>query len=166
MLMPLVVGKAQAEKVLSVGRPETSQASFMKADGIFLLVSRSGSAWESPQWLPQAGVDVAPYPILQILGFFPWVVVLTGGDSGTSFASGMVTPQKTSSSVKGRYHLTSFLSSSTLSTNTWGLPPVGGSFCSAQYWRALAYTTTFSLGTSLMSWLAKIELACSINLCQ
>ena len=79
MLMPLVVGKDQAEKVLLVGRLETSQASFMKADGIFLWVLRSRSAWESPKQLPQAGVGVTPYPILQILGFFPWVAVLTGG---------------------------------------------------------------------------------------
>ena len=64
MLKPLVVGKAQAEKVLLVSGLETCQASFAKADWIFLLVSRSGSAWESPQQLPQAGVDVAPYPIL------------------------------------------------------------------------------------------------------
>ena len=77
--MPLLVGKAQAEKVLLVSRPETSKASFVKADGIFLLVSRFGLAWESPWWLPQARVGVAPYPILQILGFFPWVAVLTGG---------------------------------------------------------------------------------------
>ena len=109
-------------------------------------------------------------------------VLSLGGSSGTgdifgmsvgeevvklfsSSALGMATPQKTSSSVKVKYHLTSSLSSNTLSANKWGLPPVGRSFCSVQYWRALAYTTTFSLGTSLMSQLAKIELACSINLC-
>ena len=51
-------------------------------------------------------------------------------------------------------------------TNKWGSPPVGRSFCSAQYWRALAYATTFSLGTSLMSQLAKIEPGSGIRLCQ
>ena len=86
----------------------------------------------------------------------------TGGVFGTSVgeevvelfsssASGTATPQKTSSSVKVRYHFTSSLSSNTLFANKWGSPPVGRSFCSAQYWRALAYATTFSLGTSLMS---------------
>ena len=101
----------------------------------------------------------------------------TGGVFGTlvgegvvelfsSTASGMATPQKTSSSVKIRYHFTSSLSSSTLFANKWGSPPVGRSFCSAQYWRALAYATTFSLGTSLMSQLAKIESGGSIKLCQ
>ena len=64
MLTPLVLGKAQVEKVLLVGRLETSQVSFAKADGIFLLVSRCGLAWESPWQLPWAGVDVVPYPIL------------------------------------------------------------------------------------------------------
>ena len=55
----------------------------------------------------------------------------TGGVFGTlakeevvelfsSSASGTATPQKTSSSVKVRYHLTSSLSSSTLFTNKWG----------------------------------------------
>ena len=101
----------------------------------------------------------------------------TGGIFGTSAgkvvvecfsssASGMATPQKTSSSVKVRYHLTSSLSSSTLSASKWGSPLVGRSFYSTQYWRALAYATTFSLGTSHMSQLAKIESASSINLCQ
>ena len=80
-------------------------------------------------------------------------------------ALGMATPQKTSSSVKVRYHFTSSLSSNTLSTNKQGSPPVGRSFCSAQYWRALAYGTTFSLVTSLMSQLAKTESAGSINFC-
>ena len=65
----------------------------------------------------------------------------------SSPALGMATPQKTSSLVKVRYHCTSSLSSSTLFANKRGLPPVGGLFCSAQYWRALAYATTFSLGT-------------------
>ena len=86
----------------------------------------------------------------------------TGGVFGTlagegvvelfsSYASGMATPQKTSSSVKVRYHFTSSLSSNTLFANKRGSPPVGRSFCSAHYWRALAFATTFSLGTSLMS---------------
>ena len=79
--------------------------------------------------------------------------------------SGMATPWKTSSSVKVRYHSTSSLSSNTLFTNKWGSPPVGRSFCSTQYWRALVYATTFSQGISLMSWLAKMELTSSINLC-
>ena len=69
----------------------------------------------------------------------------------SSSASGMATPQKTSSSVKVRYHFISSLSSNTLFANKWGSPPVGRSFCSTQYWRALAYATTFSLGSSLMS---------------
>ena len=60
-------------------------------------------------------------------------------------------PQKNSSLVKERYHFTSSLSSNMLSTNNCGPPPAGGLFCSAQCWRALAYTTTFSLGISLMS---------------
>ena len=81
------------------------------------------------------------------------------------YASGMATPQKNSSSVKVRYHFTSSLSSNMLFTNKWGSPPVGRSFCSAQYWRALAYATTFPLGTSLMSWLAKIESGGSMKLC-
>ena len=84
----------------------------------------------------------------------------------SSSASGMATPWKTSSSLKVRYHFTSSLSSNTLFTNKQGSPPVGRSFCSAQYWRALAYATTFSLGTSLMSQLAKMESASSINICQ
>ena len=76
----------------------------------------------------------------------------TGGIFGTSVgeevvelfsASGTATPQKTSSSVKVRYHFTSSLSSNTLFTNKQDSPPVGRSFCSTQYWRALAYTTTF-----------------------
>ena len=65
--------------------------------------------------------------------------------------SGRATPQKTSSSVKERYHFTSSLSSYTLTTNNHGPPPVGRLFSSAQCWRALAYTNTFSLGISLIS---------------
>ena len=84
----------------------------------------------------------------------------------SSSTSGMATPQKTSSSVKVRYHLTSSLSSSTLFASKGGSPPLGGSFCSTQYWKALVYTTAFSLGTSLMSRLARIESAGGINLCQ
>ena len=68
-----------------------------------------------------------------------------------SSTSGMATPWKTSSLVKVKYHFTSSQSSHTLSTNRWGSPPVGGSFCSAQYWRALVYATAFFLGTSLIS---------------
>ena len=101
----------------------------------------------------------------------------TGGVFGTlvgegvvkpffSYASGMATPKKTSSSVKVRYHFTSSLSSNTLFTNKQGSPPVGRLFCSTQYWRALAYTTTFSLGTSLMSRLAKIESGGNIKVCR
>ena len=48
MLKPLVLGKAQVEKVLLVSGLETSQALFTKADGIFLSVSRCVLAWESP----------------------------------------------------------------------------------------------------------------------
>ena len=84
----------------------------------------------------------------------------------SSSASGMATPWKTISLVKVRYHFTSSLSSNTLFANKWGSPPVGGLFCSTQYWRALAYATTFSLGTYLMSRLAKIESGGSIKLCR
>ena len=42
--MLLLVGRAQAEKVLLVDGLETSQVSSMKADRIFLSVSRSGLA--------------------------------------------------------------------------------------------------------------------------
>ena len=83
----------------------------------------------------------------------------------SSYASRTDTPQKTSSSVKVRYHFTSSLSSNMPFANKWGSPPVGRSFCSPQYWRALAYATTFSLGTSLMSQLAKIESGGSIKVC-
>ena len=72
------------------------------------------------------------------------------GLSSSSFL-GRATPQKTSSSVKERYHFTSSLSSNTLSTNNHGPPPAGRLFSSAQCWRALAYATTFSLGISLIS---------------
>ena len=83
--------------------------------------------------------------------------------SSSSSSSGRATPLKTSSSVKGRYHLTSSLNSRTLLANRWGLLLAGGLFCSAQYWMALAYTTTFSLGISQMSLHAKMELAGGIN---
>ena len=82
--------------------------------------------------------------------------------SSSSFL-GRATPQKTSSSVKERYHFTSSLSSKMLLTNKHGSPPAGRLFCSAQCWRALAYATTFSLGISLMSLHAKIKLAGGIN---
>ena len=81
----------------------------------------------------------------------------------SSSSSGRATPLKTSSLVKERYHLTSSLNSRTLLTNRQGSPLAGGLFCSAQYWRALAYTTTFSLGISRMSLHAKMELAGGIN---
>ena len=77
MPMLLLVGMVQVEKVLLVNGPETSQVSSVKAGGIFLLVLRSGLAGGSPQWQSLAGVGVAPYPILQILGSFPWAAVLT-----------------------------------------------------------------------------------------
>ena len=83
----------------------------------------------------------------------------------SSSSLGRATPQKTSSSVKERYHFTSFLSSKMLFANKHGSPPAGRLFCSAQCWRALAYATTFSLGISLMSLHAKIELAGGINFC-
>ena len=60
-------------------------------------------------------------------------------------------PPKTSSSVKDRYHFTSSLSFNMLFANKSCSPPAGGLFCSDECWRALAYATTFSLGTSLMS---------------
>ena len=84
--------------------------------------------------------------------------------SSSSF-SGRATLQKTSSSVKERYHFTSSLSSNMLFANNHGSPPAGRLFCSTQCWRALAYATTFSLGISLMSLQAKIESAGSINFC-
>ena len=52
-----------------------------------------------------------------------------------------------------------------LIANNQGSPPAGGLYSSAQYWRALAYTTTFSQGISLMSLQAKIESAGSMNFC-
>ena len=61
----------------------------------------------------------------------------------SSSSSGRATPQKTSSSVKERYHFTSSLSCNTLSANNHGSPPAGRLFCSTQCWRALAYATTF-----------------------
>ena len=84
----------------------------------------------------------------------------------SSYASRTGTPQKTSSLVKVRYHFTSSVSSNMPFANKWGPPPVGRLFCSTQYWRALVYTTTFSLGTSLMSRLAKIKSGGSIKVCQ
>ena len=65
--------------------------------------------------------------------------------------------------MKERYHLTSSLNSKTLLANRQGSPLAGGLFCSAQYWRALAYATTFSLGISWMSLHAKMESAGGIN---
>ena len=82
----------------------------------------------------------------------------------SSSSLGRATPQKTSSLVKERYHLTSSLSSKTLLANKWGSPLAGRLFCSAQCWRALVYATTFSLGISQMSLHAKIESAGGINL--
>ena len=134
--------------------------------------------WGSPQQWLLAKMGVALYPIPQTLGFFPWVVVPAWGvflecQWGKGLLSSFPPPPqgqlplgKTSSLVKVRYHFTSSLSSNTLSANKWGSPPVGRSFCSTQYWRALAYATTFSLRTSLMSQLVKIESASGINLCQ
>ena len=81
----------------------------------------------------------------------------------SSSSSGRATPLKISSLVNERYHLTSPLSSKTLLANGWGSPLAGGLFCSAQYWRALAYATTFSLGISQMSLHVKMELAGGIN---
>ena len=82
-----------------------------------------------------------------------------------SSLSGRATPQKTSSSMKERYHFTSSLSYNMLFTNSHGSPPAHRLFCSAQCWRALAYATTFSQGISLMSLHAKIESAGGINFC-
>ena len=83
----------------------------------------------------------------------------------SSSLSGRATPLKTSSSVKERYHFTSSPSSNMLFASSCGSPPAGGLFYSAQCWRVLAYATTFSLGTSLMSLHAKIESAGGINFC-
>ena len=111
---------------------------------IFLSVSKSRLAEGSPQQQLLAKMDVIPYPIQQTSWFIPWVVVPVQGVSlgcwgegvvkpFSSYASGMDTPQKTSSSVKFRYHFTSSLSSNMPFTNKQGSPPVGGSFCSTQY---------------------------------
>ena len=70
VLMPLLVGRVQAEKVLLVDGLETSQVSSVKVGGIFLLVLRSGLAGGSPRWQPLAGTGLALYPIQQILGSF------------------------------------------------------------------------------------------------
>ena len=93
------------------------------------------------------------------------------GASGKSVGPGVcgpssrrATPQKTSLLVKERYHLTSSLSSKTLLASKQGSPLAGRLFCSAQYWRALAYATTFSLGISQMFLHAKMESAGGINL--
>ena len=86
------------------------------------------------------------------------------GVCGLSSSLGRGTPLKISSSVKERYHLTSSLSSRMLLASMWGSPLVSSLFCSAQYWKALAYATTFSLGTSQISVHVKIELAGGINL--
>ena len=83
----------------------------------------------------------------------------------SSSASEMATPRKTSSSVKVKYHFVSSLSSHTSSANRQDSPPVGGLFCSAQYWSTLAYATVFSLQTSLISQLAKINLGSGMNFC-
>ena len=87
------------------------------------------------------------------------------GVGGLSFSSslGRATPRKTSSLVKERYYFTSSLSSKTLLANKWGSPLAGGLFCSVQCWRALAYATTFSPGTSRILWHAKIESTGGIN---
>ena len=63
MLMPLLVGRAQAEKALSVDKLETSQVLSVKAGRIFLSVSRSGWARGSPQQQPLAGMGAAFNPI-------------------------------------------------------------------------------------------------------
>ena len=81
----------------------------------------------------------------------------------SSSSLGRATPQNTSSCMKEMYHLTSSLSSKTLFANKQGSPLAGRLFCLAQCWRALVYTTTFSLGTSQMSQHVKIESAGGIN---
>ena len=162
MPMPLLVGRVQAEKVLLVDGLETSQVLSVKAGGIFLLVLGSGLSGGSPWLQPLARMGVALYPSHELWGSFLGLQFQHRGclwnvsreevvELFTSSASGMATPWKTSSSLKVRYHFTSSLSSNTLFANKQGSPPVGRSFCSAQYWRALAYATTFFLGTSLMS---------------
>ena len=94
------------------------------------------------------------------------VAVETLGFSSSSSFSRRAIPQKISSLVNDRYHFTSSLSSCTLFTNRHGSPPAGRLFCSAQYWRALVYATTFSRGISHMSLQAKMESAGSMNLFQ
>ena len=140
MPMPLLVGK-----VLLVDRLETSQGSSVKAGGIFLLVSRSGLGWGVSLVVITGwdGCNTLSHPTnIRVLSL--GCSSSTGGIFGTlvgegvvelfsSSTSGMATPQKTSSSVKVRYHFTSSLSSNTLFTNKRGSPPVGRSFCSAQY---------------------------------
>ena len=82
----------------------------------------------------------------------------------SSSSLGRTTPQKTSSSVNERYHSTSFLNSRMLLANRHGSPLAGRLFCSTQCWRGLAYAIIFSLGTSLISLLAKMEMVGGINL--
>ena len=133
--------------------------------------------WGSPQWLPLVGMGIVLSPIPKTLG----LSLPRAGSSGQctfgisavervfrlSFSSfsGRATLQKTSSLVKDRYHFTSSHSSNMLFTNNCGPPPAGRLFCSAQCWRALEYTTTFSLGISLMSLQSKIDSDSGINFC-
>ena len=120
-------------------------------------------------------MGATPSPILQTLGlFFPALGSSTQGALGksvgpgvcglsSSSSTGRAMPLKISLLVKERYHLTSSLNSKTLLANRRGSPLAGRLFCSAQYWRTLAYATTFSLRISQMSLHAKMESAGGIN---
>ena len=151
--------------------------SFWRVGLIPLSASSSWSVGGCPQWPPLVGTVVTLSPIPRTLGLsllglaqahsVPWICLWHKGsaDYPTLPSEGEPPPQKTSSSVKERYHFTSSLSSNMLFTNKHGSPPAGRLFCSTQCWRALAYATTFSLGISLISLHAKIESAGGINFC-
>ena len=116
MPMPLLVGRVQVGKVLLVDRLGTSQALSMKAGGIFLSVSRSrlageflsvaNTGWEGCKTLSNPGNSGT---FFSSAGFDVWCVfgmlvelVVWGLPSSSS--SERIMPQKTSSSVKKRYH--------------------------------------------------------------
>ena len=126
-----------------VERLEALWVSSGRVDLILLLALRpwmlGGSPWQPP--LVGMGVVLSPTPKTLGLSFpgmapvprMPWGHLQWKGVFGPSFSSflGRATPQKTSSSVKERYHFTSSLSSITLSANNRGPPPAGRLFSSA-----------------------------------
>ena len=147
----------------SVGRLKALWVSSRRVGWILLLASRPWLVGGSPQPATTGWDGCSTFSHLKNFGALSsgascstwctlgmsvaeWVFRL----SSSSFL-GRATPQKTSSLVKERYHVSSSLSSNMLSANNCGSPPAGRLFCPAQCWRALAYATTFSLGISLMS---------------